>query len=42
MLGGGVMCIVAAFYVADYWRLALWLTSIGVIVACVGAIIQTA
>ena len=40
--GVGVPLIVAAFYAANYWRLALWLASIGVIVAFVGAIIQTA
>jgi hypothetical protein len=42
VFGVGVLLIVAALYVADYWRLALWLASIGVIVAYVGAIIQTA
>ena len=42
VFGAGVLLIVSALYVAEYWRLALWLASIGVIVAFVGAIIQTA
>ena len=40
-LGVGFLCIIAALYVAHpYWRVALWLLGVGVIVAYVGALIS--
>ena len=42
MFGVGVLSVVAALYLANYWRTALLLASIGIIVAFVGAMLQTA
>jgi 23S rRNA maturation mini-RNase III len=39
VLGVGFTCLIGALYVADQWRLALWLASIGVITAYVGAML---
>jgi hypothetical protein len=39
VLGVGLACLIAALYVANHWRLALWLASIGVITAYVGAML---
>jgi hypothetical protein len=39
VLGIGGLCIISALYVAEYyWRVALWLVGIGIIVAYVGAL----
>lgn len=42
LLGVGGLCFVAAFYVAEYWRVALWLASVGIIVGYVGALTSKA
>ena len=41
VLGVGFLCIIAALYVAEYyWRVALWLVGVGIIVAYVGALVS--
>jgi hypothetical protein len=41
VFGVGFLCISAALYVAEYyWRVALWLIGVGIIVAYVGALVS--
>ena len=41
VFGVGFLCIITALYVAEYyWRVALWLVGVGIIVAYVGALVS--
>ena len=41
VLGVAFMCLMSALYFANSWRTALWLASIGIVLAYIGAMIDT-